>query len=182
MNRTSVISFLYVFPLYVFSMYFNLTFYTSFNYFYWNFSSNFLIDFPQYEWLFFFFMWGGKIRKHIFDNRLKAPGPTTWMAFLSLYKGRNPKTRFRQISPFRKISTLFDKFRHYSTNLDKFRQLDRFRHHFSYFSIIFDKFRIFRQISPFQQNSTELDKFRHFNRIRHYFSPFRQYFSTKFAS
>ena len=98
-NRTILISFLYVFPLYVFSMYFNLTFYTSFNYFYWNFSSNFLIDFPQYEWLFFFFMWGGKIRKHVFDNRLTAPGPATWMAFLSLYKGRNPKTRFRQISP-----------------------------------------------------------------------------------
>ena len=32
-NRTIVISFLYVFPLYVFSMSFNLTLYTSFNYF-----------------------------------------------------------------------------------------------------------------------------------------------------
>ena len=32
-NRTILISFLYVFPLHVFSMYFNLTFYTSFNYF-----------------------------------------------------------------------------------------------------------------------------------------------------
>ena len=49
-NRTIVISFLYVFPLYVFSMSFNLTLYTSFNYSLLNFfSSKSLIDFLQHE-------------------------------------------------------------------------------------------------------------------------------------
>ena len=85
---------------------------------------------PPHEWLFFPYI-RGEIQKHVFD-------------------------KFRQISPFRHISTNFAFF-------DKFRQLDRFRHHFSQIRHHFSQFR------------------HHFSQFRHHFSQIR-YISTNFSS
>ena len=116
-----------------------------------------MIDFPQYEWLFFFSCEVGK-SENTFSTTVSRPQapPHEWL-FFPYIRGEIQKhvfDKFRQISPFR----------HISPNFDKFRNLDRFRHHFSQFRQIspvrqistsfFDKFRIFRQISPVRQIST----------------------------
>ena len=147
-NRTIVISFLYVFPLYVFSMYFNLTFYTSFNYFYWNFSSNFLIDFPQYEWLFFFSCEVGK-SENTFSTTVSRPQapPHEWL-FFPYIRGEIQKHVFDKFRHF-------EKFRHYSTNFDIIRQISTNFAISIDFDIIFRDFdNIFRQISQFRPIST----------------------------
>lgn len=106
-------------------MYFNLTFYTSSNYF-------FEIFFWNFFEIFFEFFFGNFFCYESSVSHVCLPA--TWISFLSLCKERNPKTRFLQISTnfdnFFNSTTFFDNFRHrfstfrqYSTIFDNFRQI-----------------------------------------------------------